>query len=233
VEKINTGMNNIISKIPVLRLLPRFLGRRNFEKQWRSRNAHNETKAGSRIFPLAVAQVGKGTYGTVNIQSLYETANEKLTIGNYVSIAPNVTFLLGVNHQIDTATTFPFYSKLIERSPLDAISKGPIVVHDEVWIGTDAMIFSGVTIGKGAIIGGGAVVTKDVPPYAIVGGNPAKLLRLRFSEDIIKILMPIHFADFSDEWIRDNIKTIYKKIETTEDALRLKALVDSYEKNTK
>lgn len=219
---------SFIRKIPVLRVLVRFFERRSFEKQWRSRNPHNETKVGDRFFPMEVVQVGKGTYGTITVQSLYVTENEKLVIGNYVSIAPDVTFFLGVNHQINTATTFPFYSKLIKRSPIDAISNGPVVVEDEVWIGTGARIFSGVRIGKGAIIAAGSIVTKDVLPYAIVGGNPAKLIRFRFTEEIINILKPICFVNFSDAWIKKNIDIIYKKIETVEDALQLKALADSY-----
>jgi virginiamycin A acetyltransferase len=220
-----------LHKIPVIRAIVREIEKRNFASEWRRRNAHNETKVGDRTFPMEIIQVGKGTYGTIVIQSLYVTEKEKVTIGNYVSIAPDVTFLVGVNHQINTATTFPFYSKLIERSPIDAISKGPIVVEDEVWIGTGAMIFSGVTIGKGAIIAAGSLVTKDVPAYSIVGGNPARLIRYRFSEEIINILKPIYFVNFSDTWIRNNIETIYRKIETVEDALRLKGLADSYNVN--
>lgn len=218
---------SLIDKIPVVRSVVRLFERRNFEKAWRSRNLHNETKAGERFFPLEVVEVGKGSYGNITVQSLYVTPDEKLTIGNYVSIAPDVTFFLGVNHQLDTATTFPFYSKLVRRSPIDAISKGPIVVEDEVWIGTGARIFSGVRIGKASIIAAGAIVTKDVPPYAIVGGNPAKLIRYRFSEEIIRILQPIYFANLSTDWIRQNIELVYKKIETVEDALALKAAVDS------
>lgn len=224
---------SFIRKIPLLRVLVRFFERRSFEKQWRSKNRHNETKVGDRYFPMEVVQVGKGTYGTITVQSLYVTENEKLVIGNYVSIAPDVTFFLGVNHQINTATTFPFYSKLIKRSPIDAISNGPVVIEDEVWIGTGALIFSGVRVGKGAIIAAGSIVTKDVAPYAIVGGNPAKLIRFRFTQEIIDILKPICFVNFSDAWIRKNIDIIYKKIETVEDALRLKALADSYEMDKK
>ena len=221
-------MKKIFYKIPVLRLLLRTLDKLKFDKDWRKRNQHNETKVGGRYFPLDVISVGKGTYGTLTIQSLYVTPEEKLTIGNYVSIAPDVTFLLGVNHQTQTVTTYPFYSKKINRSPIDAISKGPIIVEDEVWVGTGAKIFSGVRIGKGAIIAAGAIITKDVPPYAIFGGNPAKLIRFRFSEEIIKVLLPIYFINFSDEWIRANIESIYKKIETVEDALQFKKLADSY-----
>ena len=219
---------SFIDKIPVLRVMARFLERRRVERQWREQNLHNETKLGSKFFPPQLVQVGKGTYGTINVQSLYFSPGEKLVMGNYVSIAPDVTFFLGVNHQINTATTFPFYSKLIQRSAVDALTNGPIVIEDEVWIGKSAMIFSGVTIGKGAIIAAGSVVTKNVQPYAIVGGNPAKLIRFRFQEDIINILKPICFANFSEEWIRKNIDVIYKKIETVEDALQLKKLADSY-----
>lgn len=219
---------SLIDKIPVIRSVVRLFERRSFENAWRNRNGHNETKAGDRFFPLDVVEVGKGSYGNITVQSLYVTPDEKLVIGNYVSIAPDVTFFLGVNHQVNTATTFPFYSKLIKRSPIDAISNGPIVVEDEVWIGTGARIFSGVRIGKAAIIAAGAIVTKDVPPYAIVGGNPAKLIRYRFSDDIVRILQPIYFADLPAEWIRQNIELVYKKIETVDDALALKAAVDSY-----
>jgi len=219
---------SFLDKIPLIRTAVRFFERRNFEKQWRRRNRHNETKIGDRFFPMDVVEVGKGSYGNITVQSLYVTPNEKLIIGNYVSIAPDVTFFLGVNHQINTATTFPFYSKLIERSPIDAISNGPIVVDDEVWIGTDARIFSGVRIGKAAIVAAGSIVTKDVPPYAIVGGNPAKLIRYRFPEEIIRILQPIHFANLSEDWIRKNIGLVYKKIESTADALALKSAVDCY-----
>lgn len=222
---------NFFNNVPILRVLLRFLQKRQFDRNWRKANPHNETKVGHRLFPVGVVSVGKGTYGTLVVQSLYVTKDEKLDIGNYVSIAPNVTFFLGVNHSLDTVTTFPFYSKFANRSSVDAISKGPIIVEDEVWIGTGAYIFSGITIGKGAVIAAGAIVTKSVPPYAIVGGNPARIIRYRFSDEIIKILQPIRFADFSDQWITDNLSVIYQKITTVEDALQFKSLADAFLKN--
>lgn len=223
-------MNAFLGKIPLVRFVIRSLERRRFESRWRRKNPHNETKVGARYFAIELVSVGKGTYGTINVQNMYARPDEKISIGHYVSIAPNVTFLSGVNHQIDTVTTFPFYSKLIKRSSLDAVGKGPIVVDDEVWIGTGAMVFSGVTIGKGAVVGAGALVTKDVPPYAIVGGNPAKVIRYRFQKEVIDMLYPIRLAELPSEWIKNNIDVIYRKIETVEDAMNFKRLVDDLNK---
>lgn len=218
---------SILRKIPGLRSILRQLEKNKFDKEWRSRNAHNDTMVGDRVFPIKNVSIGKATYGMLQIQSLFEQEGEKLIIGNYVSIAPGVQFLLGVNHQINTFTTFPLYSRYINRSPVDAINKGPLVVEDEVWIGTDAILFSGVKVGKGAIISAGAIVTKDVPPYAIVGGTPAKLIKYRFSEDIIAELMTIHLKDLSMEWIIKNIDALYQEIKSVEDVKRIKELVKS------
>jgi acetyltransferase-like isoleucine patch superfamily enzyme len=156
------------------------------------------------------------SYGMLNILS-YVASNEQLQIGNYVSIAPNVLFILGGNHQINTITNFPLYSVLISSNPIDAGSKGPIIIEDEVWIGTNATILSGVTIAKGAIIAAGAVVTKDVPPYAVCGGNPARIIKYRFSDEIINMLMSFHLSDVSSELLRSQIDAIYKKIESMDD----------------
>ena len=218
-------MTSIFLKIPVLRSITRLYLKNSFAKSWRNKNPHNLTVAGDKEFPIEVVQVGNGSYGMLHIQSLFEQAGEKLTIGNFVSIAPGVQFLLGVNHQINTLTTYPLYSRLIEPSNKDALNNGPIIIEDEVWLGTDAIIMSGVTIGKGAMIAAGAVVTKDVPPYAIVGGVPAKLIRYKFSEEIIDILRPIYVNDFSKDFLIKNMGLFYKEIETKEDALALVSII--------
>jgi len=216
---------SFLRNLPGIRSIFRQLDKNKFDKEWRMRNAHNDTIVGDRTFPMNNVSVGKATYGMLQIQSLFEQEGERLEIGNYVSIAPGVQFLLGVNHQINTFTTFPLYSRFVKRSPIDAVNKGPLVIEDEVWIGTDAILFSGVRVGKGAIISAGAVVTKDVPPYAIYGGTPAKLIKYRFSEDIINELMTIYLKDMPIDWIKENIDTLYKEIKSVEDVKRIKSLL--------
>ncbi|MFN4914036.1 MAG: CatB-related O-acetyltransferase [Sphingomonadales bacterium] len=214
-------MKSLLKKIPVIKEGVLFLEKRNFKKEWRRRNAHNLTAVGDRFFPMDNVTVGKMSYGALNIQSLFEQEGENLVIGNYVSIAPGVQFLLGVNHQTETLSTFPLYSRLVQPSTLDAVAKGPLVIEDEVWIGTNAIILSGLTIGKGAIIAAGAVVTKDVPPYAIVGGNPAKLIRYKFPEEIIEVISPLYLRDLDNETMKKHMDLLYNPIRSKADAEKL------------
>ena len=224
-------MKAFVRKIPVLRRILANYEKIRFDRAWRKANRHNETSIGSYMFPKGVVEVGQATYGLLNVQSLYATPNEKLSIGNYVSIASDSLFLLGTNHQTDTFTTYPLHSKFLERTPLDALSRGPIIVEDEVWIGSNAIVMSGVTLGKGSIIAAGAIVTRDVPPYAIVGGNPAKLIRFKFSEDIIAELMTIKLIDVPVEWFRSNMALMYKKIESVDDVRILKEKINDQKKS--
>src|SRR5208283_2957437 len=104
----------------------------------------------------------------------------------FCSIAPNrVTIVLGGQHRPDWVSSYPFNDLFIEfkRFKGSPVSKGDVIIGNDVWIGLDAVILSGIKIGDGAVIGSNALVTKDVPPYAIVGGNPAKLIRYRFDEE--------------------------------------------------
>ena len=145
--------------------------------------------------------VGAYTYGDFRVNRYASDMKTKLKIGKFCSIAIGTTFTLGGEHRSDFVTTYPFNRLVksfnyIKGSP---ISKGDIIVGNDVWIGENAHIMSGVTIGDGAIIGSEALVTKDIPPYAIVGGNPAKIIRYRFDEDTIKKLLKIRWWDFNDE----------------------------------
>jgi len=183
-----------------------------FRQRWFKLNGHNSTNPKS-IFPLNSVVVGNNSYGDLNIEN-YGNPDEKLIIGNYVSIGKNVTFILGGNHQISTITNYPLFSSFIEMSAThDAQTKGPIVIEDEVWIGLGSTILSGVRIGKGAIIGACAVVTKDIPPYAIVAGNPAKIIKYRFADSIIDSLKSFNLNDYHREIIKTNISEFYKPLD--------------------
>lgn len=128
----------------------------------------------------------------------------------------------GGNHSIHTLTTYPFATLLGGvQDGRDAQSKGTTVVEDEVWIGLGALILSGVRIGKGAIVGARSVVTRDVPPYAIVGGNPAKVIKYRFPQEIIDVLLPFDLSEIPEETLKKNIEVLYQKINSVEDARRI------------
>ena len=148
-----------------------------------------------------------------------------MEIGNYVSIASGVTFLLGGNHYTNTITTYPFKVMYFNETTPEALSKGKIIVEDDVWIGMNAMILSGVKIGKGAVIGAGSVVSKDIPPYAIAVGNPCKVVKYRFSENIINKIRELKF-DNIDESLKEKLYT-----EVTES--NVDELVEAITKNQK
>lgn len=134
---------------------------------WRRNNKHNGTVLSKR-FNTSLVQVGHNTYGSLEVFACTDAA--KLYIGNYCSIAPDVKFILSADHYVDHISTFPFKVKVLGEKA-EAISKGDIVIDDDVWIGQRSMILSGVHVGQGAIIAAGAVVTKDIPPYSVWGGT--------------------------------------------------------------
>ena len=133
----------------------------------------------------------------------------KVIIGSFCSFASQVKIMLDVHHRIDWVTTFAFpaFAEFPEARDIcgHPWSKGDLVIGNDVWVGTEALIFSGITIGDGAVIGARAVVTKDVPPYAIVAGNPAKIIKYRFSPDTVRRLLLIKWWDWPIEKIRMKI----------------------------
>lgn len=166
-------------------------------KNWR--NPHNQT----RLHLAAVAErfgydIGEFSYGRPKVR--FPELGRKLTIGRYCSFADKVEILLGGNHRVDWVTTYPF-SALPELWPTAPstqdyhFSRGDIVIGNDVWFGSGAMVMSGVTIGHGAVVAARSVVTKDVPAYAIVGGNPAKVIRYRFDEATVNALIEAAWWD--------------------------------------
>lgn len=182
---------------------------RKKKKEWKAKNKHNDTVLKSWIDYNRVV-VGQGTYGDISILS--DDKDSKLIIGNYCSIAENVEFLLGVEHRLNCISTFPFKSKMLNKT-MEGISKGNIVIEDDVWIGYGAMIMSGVHIGQGAVIAAGSVVTKDVPPYAIVGGSPAKIIRFRFESEVIEELLNVDYSKITKEMVKEHLDELYTNLE--------------------
>lgn len=127
------------------------------------------------------------------------------SIGKFCSIAPGVTVLGSSEHRTDWVTTYPFnkFEAFPEAAGIEGHprSKGPTVIGNDVWIGSGAIVLSGVKVGDGAVIGARAVVSRDVPPYAIAAGNPARVIRYRFSCEIISRLLAIRWWDFPIEVI--------------------------------
>ena len=153
-------------------------------------------------------EIGDYTYGMPKILSWGEGA--RLKIGKFCSISAEVIVFLGGNHRIDWVTTYPFMEFEDEWPEAKDIAghpatKGDVVIGNDVWIGWGAVIMSGVTIGDGAAIGARAVVTQDVGPYSIVGGNPASLIRKRFDDETIRVLLEIRWWDWPLDRIKDNL----------------------------
>ena len=146
-----------------------------------------------------------------NVLYHFDFVGDKLIIGKFCQIATGVRFIMnGGNHAISGFSTFPFAAFGDEWSsvPLNSKSKGDTIIGNDVWIGNSATIMPGIIIGDGAIIATNAVVTKDVDPFCVVGGNPAQLIRKRFHEDTIQALLKIKWWNWSIEEITKNANDI-------------------------
>lgn len=150
-----------------------------------------------------------------NVLYHYPINHERLIIGKFCSIACGVKFLFNcANHTLKSLSTytFPLFYEDWELEKSNVASawdnKGDIVIGNDVWIGLEAVILAGVKIGDGAIIGTRAVVTKDVPPYSIVCGIPAKVIRKRYSPDIIEQLLSLRWWDWTKDRIKRNLPFI-------------------------
>ncbi len=172
--------------------------------------------------------IGDWTYGKPKILRYGSTSD--VTIGKFCSIADNVSMIAGGEHHKDWVTAYPFPELFAEAKhfPGLPLSKGDIAIGNDVWIGRDAMILSGVTIGDGAVVAAGTVVTKDVPPYAVIGGNPGRILNFRFSDNQIESLLQISWwhwplEKIQEAWpllLSDNIDQFIAKYGTSLDQNR-------------
>lgn len=152
-------------------------------------------------------RVGAFTYGDERMSIREWGEGAGLTIGRYCSIAANVTILLGGNHRTEWITTYPFGHVHIDRLGGEGIvgnpfSRGDVEIGNDVWIGHGATILSGVSIGHGAVVAAQAVVSRDVPPYHIVAGNPARTVTERFAPEIVALLLELSWWDLPEGVVR-------------------------------
>lgn len=157
----------------------------------------------SQDFAFSDYSIGRYTYGKPKIYSW--NGETKLSIGSFCSISEEVAILLGGEHRTDWVSTYPFNVVFAAGHPTPGhpATKGDIAIGNDVWIGRGAVILSGVTIGDGAVIAAQSVVTKAVEPYTIVGGNPARPIRARFTPEQVAALLQIAWWDWPLEAIRE------------------------------
>lgn len=158
--------------------------------------------------------VGTGSYGAPRVETFAGDGTTRLVIGNYCSVASTATFLLGGNHPTDRRTTFPVRRVLGGPAADDGFpsTRGDIVVGHGAWIAHEALVLSGVTIGAGAVVAARAVVAKDVPAYAVVAGNPARVVSSRLSPEVVAEVEASRWWELSPDevvrraaWLNDEV----------------------------
>lgn len=147
-------------------------------------------------------QVGRGTYGVPIVHDWQEGAT--LTLGSYTSIAEQVEIFLGGHHRTEWVSTYPFPAMVPEAAGIQgyAVSRGDVLIGSDVWLCSKAIILSGVTVGHGAVIAAGAVVSQDVAPYSVVAGNPARHIRWRFPEATRQALLEAAWWEWPEHEVR-------------------------------
>jgi chloramphenicol O-acetyltransferase type B len=180
-----------------MKLLRRLLGQAKKKKTPKLQRAQEKFRLRYPSY-----SIGNGTYGMPEVYDWQEGST--LRIGAYCSIASNVQIFLGGLHRTDWITTFPFPVFIEEASDIAGYngSRGDVVIGNDVWLCSNCVILSGVTVGHGAVVACGSIVTRDVAPYSIVAGNPARHVRWRFPEAHRRLLLEIEWWNWSEPDIR-------------------------------
>ncbi len=158
--------------------------------------------------------VGMYTYGLKLRNIQMSTKRDRLVVGNWCSIGPGVRFICE-GHLTNTVSTFPFRTVLggLANENVDSVSSGPIIVGSDVWIGANAIILSGVTVGHGAVVGAGSIVTRDLPTYAVAVGVPARVIRMRFRPDQVRDLLAIAWWNWPERKVIECIDSFYGDVD--------------------
>jgi len=163
---------------------------------------------GNHVFDARVS-IGQGTYGLGSNTILLFRDDDSVVIGKYCSIAFGVTIIASGEHNYRGVSNYPFLAMVNQDPERDTYSKGNVFIGNDVWLGANSTILSGTHISDGAVVAAGAVVRGTVPPYAIVGGVPARVIKYRFSAEVIDQLLHIRWWNWPEDFIRNNLHLFY------------------------
>lgn len=191
------SVSEVMLRARVAHLLDAFVGR--------PRQSPSERLISAGWLTMGVGSYIRGT-PTMEVWEPVGSSRPHVIVGKYSSIAAGATFIVNGDHRLDWASTHPFRElRGLDGAGVDGHPKltGPVVIGHDVWIGHGAVLLGGVTVGDGAVVGAASVVSRDVPPYSIVAGNPARVRRLRFSEHDVERLVKLRWWDLSDVELMD------------------------------
>ena len=187
------------------------LSRGSFVPRFTHRNGHYPKEPCK--LPPPYVEVGNGTYFGDDVRFLTWTAEEQIHIGSFCSFASKISIFTGGGHSTATVSTYPFEGMIGCNDPTRSYrTTRDTRIGNDVWVGDGAVIMGGVHIGHGAIIAAYSVVGRDVPPYAVMAGNPAEILRYRFSKPTVEALLRIAWWDWSADTIRSRLEWFFKPV---------------------
>ncbi|MBK6908537.1 MAG: CatB-related O-acetyltransferase [Rhodocyclaceae bacterium] len=157
--------------------------------------------------------IGCGTYGIGEQTVLLFRDDDRVEIGKYCSVANGVKIIASGEHNYRAVANFPFAAVFEGDVNRDTFSKGPVRIGNDVWVGANATILSGVVVGDGAVVAAGSVVTQSIPPYAIVGGVPAVVIKYRFQAETIERLLRLAWWDWPSEQIKKDMNLFYLTVD--------------------
>ena len=201
-------VSNVPSLKKTLRIRTRYVNLTLLSLQFNKLKDSNEDRFMNKNPKYAEYSIGRFSYGQPTVLSFPPDQQGNLSIGSFCSIGVGVVIVLAFGaHEPDWITTYPFalHFKGFQHFSFPPIEKLDVVIGNDVWIGMNATILPGVRIGDGAVIGANSLVTRDVPAYSIVAGNPAKIIRMRFDEETINQLLRIKWWDWDLQRIADNM----------------------------